>query len=275
MLRMTRRTTRRARGQALVEFALVAPIFFITILVALQLFTWAYDKQVLSRAVRIGATAGNEAMAPVNFRFALDPVLATVYEPGLTDLVFTPLPGTAETCRKAANTNNSTVAARLGWDWGCVYDPLTGQEAGKTLAAADATRSLHHVLDYAARSSFVELKKRYLGPMSGGYIDACFATWNGTRPVCTLGIRLGFDGSAAGNLIEQTWTVRSAIDNPTTARAPSFLLLTIHVNSFDFDRADIFALDGSTVQVLNRFIVSCKAPADTGDFTAGSCGNTY
>ena len=43
--RRTRTMGRRRKGQALLEFSLVAHLFFIVVLVACQLFVWAYDHQ--------------------------------------------------------------------------------------------------------------------------------------------------------------------------------------------------------------------------------------
>jgi Flp pilus assembly protein TadG len=51
----TRRPTGRVRGQALVEFALVAPIFFFLILATIEAGRFMYHYAVLNNATREGA----------------------------------------------------------------------------------------------------------------------------------------------------------------------------------------------------------------------------
>jgi hypothetical protein len=275
----------RRRGQALFEFSMVAPLFFVIVLVAIQLFCWSYDRQVASRAVRVGATRGNEALAAVNFRFALDPHLATVYLPGVNDGVFADLPGGAAACREAASRVTAGVvpATRLGWDWGCLYDVSSGVAAanGGAFTAGDTAASLRAPLDTALANAYSELGRFYIGPLRDGSISACYAVWNAAvsppGPSCVLERTATFGNSLSGPL-SISWGVgvaKAPILSPTTTNAPSFLIVSMHVDSLNLQGHDLFAIDAKTVQVINRFITSCSAPADYGGYTAGSCGSAY
>ena len=285
------RASSRRRGQALFEFTLVAPMFFLIVLVAIQLFCWSYDSQVASRAVRVGATRGNEAMAAVNFRFALDPHLATVYLPGLNEGVFADLPGGSKTaegwgaagCREEANKVVGGVipAAHLGWDWGCIYDVSTGVSAANNgvPVAGDAPAALRTPLDTALANAYSELGRFYVGPLRDGSISACYAVWDAVRaaPDCVLERTATFGDRLSGPLT-LAWGVGVAsapLLSATTTNAPSFLVVSMHVDSLNLQGHDLFAIDAETVQVINRFITSCTAPADYGDYTAGSCGSAY
>jgi len=288
----------RRRGQALFEFALVAPLFFVVVLAAAQLFTWSYDQQVGARAVRLGASSGNEAMASVNLRFALDPHLATVYLPGpppVNEKVFTDLPPDAAACRETTNKIVGGVipTARLGWDWGCLYNLDTGAASARhgNIVSGDDAASLRAPLDAALKSAYAELGRLYVGPLSSGTISACYAIWDTglspAAPRCVLE-RIGTFGNSLGgpSTLTLAWegggapqidtVCQSPLTDPRTCtNGPSFLTVSLKVEALSLQGHDLFNINDQTVQVLNRFITSCTAPLNYSDYTAGSCGSAF
>lgn len=260
----------------------MAPLFFIVVLAATQLFVWSYDKQVLARSVRVGASAGNEAMAPINFRFAFDPHLATVFLPNVNEVVFADLTPGSRSCREAANA--APASNRLSWDWGCIYDISSGGATGRGFGpgAGDKARALQTPLDTALTRAYKELSGFYVGPEQSGTISACYAIWNAAAasPVCVLE-RLGtFANNLSGGLA-LSWGINTI--NPASTPAPSFLVVKAQIQTIKIDTsssilgflASTVTLNATTVQVLNRYVSSCMAPASVSDYTAGGCGSAY
>jgi len=270
---------RKRRGQALLEFALVAPLFFLVVLAGCQLFVWTYDQQILARSVRVGATAGNEAMSPLNYIFGLDPHLATPYLPGVSNAAFADLT-TSKACREAINqitqsatTNN--LNPRLGWDWGCLYDPLSGDLLDGHSTNTIGPAPIAGPLTKSIQAAYNEFKNDYIGPFDAGTISACYATWNlGTKAAdCVYQFSLNF--TKAGESLPMTITNSFATTHITTTPAPSFLVLTIHVKALSLQGTPAMNFNASTTQVLNRFITSCPAPAVPAAYQPGYCGSAY
>lgn len=81
MTRRVRSDLRRPRGQALVEFALVAPIFFLLLFAVIDFGRYVYYVQIINNAAREGAryaiVHGSNSFQPVGPN-ANDPVITTV-----------------------------------------------------------------------------------------------------------------------------------------------------------------------------------------------------
>lgn len=265
--------SRRRGGQSLLEFSLVLPFFMILVMAIFQLGAWAYDTQALGHGVRIGAESANSAMSPLNARFAADPRLSTVYfANGVTDAVFASLPNTNRACRETANlATDVTVASRLGWDWGCVYDPVSGQEAGLALRAGDASAALYAPLQAAITETRIAVSEVYLGTASKLTITACYAVLDATGSAACV-LEVSQISTPSG--IDPLSTVAGPPAAATTA-APSFLIVSISAEAVRLGGGPVITLRQSTTVVLNRFVPPCVAPVDPSDVTPGSCGAIF
>jgi hypothetical protein len=269
----------KRRGQALLEFALVAPLFFFVVLAGCQLFVWTYDQQILARSVRVGATAGNEAMSPINYIFGVDPHLATPYIPGVSDAVFADLT-VSRGCREAINQITQSATAnnlnpRLGWDWGCLYDPLSGALLDGTNTNTIGPSPIAGPLTKSVQAAYNEFKNDYIGPFDSGTISSCYATWNINSQTADCVYEFSLTFTKLGANYPMTITNSFATTHITTTSAPSFLVLTMHVKALSLQGTPAMNFNSSTTQVLNRFITSCPAPKDPAAYQPGYCGSTY
>lgn len=276
---------RKRRGQALLEFGLVAPLFFFVVLAGCQLFVWTYDQQILARSVRVGATAGNEAMSPINYIFGVDPHLATPYIGAILDpnavsaAAFADLT-TSKSCREEINQITQSATAnnlnpRLGWDWGCLYNPLSGALLDGVSTNTIGPSPIAGPLTKSIQSAYDEFKNDYIGPFDSGSISSCYATWNMDTHTadCVYQFSLNFTKLSEG--LPMTITISSATAAPWLDSAPSFLVLTMHVKALSLQGTPAMNFYSSTTQVLNRFITSCPAPAVPAAYQPGYCGSAY
>lgn len=265
---------RRRRGQSLLEFALVLPVFMVLVMAIFQLGAWAYDTQALGHGVRIGAEQANSAMSPLNARFASDPRLSTVYfANGTTNTVFAALPNANRACRETANKSSSaTVASRLGWDWGCIYNPASGQQAGVAPQASDLAAAIETPLATAITNTNTAIGEVYLGQTNGMTITACYAVLSAAgAPACVLTVAKDF--SSSGN--PGPLRLVGALPSASTTAAPSFMIVTVSAAAIRLGGGPVITLDQRTVVVLNRFVPPCAAPINASDVKPGSCGAIF
>jgi hypothetical protein len=250
---------RHGRGQALVEFALVFPVFMLVFISFIQLGLWAYDQQVLVHAVQSAGLRANGQIGPITSRMVGDPLLVTPYEPGITDSAFDPTknPGmtvAASTCRKVANlyTASLTYQARLGWDWGCVY-PI---DDGTTL-------SISYPLYQAIAQTRAAFDALNFGPASALEVTACYeiVTANGGSQ-CVYSIYQA--GPNAGYAKTMTATALTA--------APAFISITAQVSEVKVGSNLSLLIHADSIVVLDRFLPSCRAPQTSANFAPGTCG---
>ena len=198
------------------------------------------------------------------------------------EVVFADLTPGSRSCRETANA--APASNRLSWDWGCIYDIVTGAAAGRGFGpvAGDSARALMTPLNTALARAYKELAYSYRGPEQSGTISACYAIWNaGTAsPVCVLE-RLGTFGNNLSAPLALSWGVNT-VDSAVT-QAPSFLVVTVQIQTLKINTSSpilgfltsTVTLNAATVQVLNRYISSCAAPAQVSGYTAGGCGSAY
>jgi Flp pilus assembly protein TadG len=272
--RRSARETRR-RGQSLLEFALVLPVFMVLVMAIFQLGAWAYDTQALGHGVRIGAEQANSAMSPLNARFASDPRLSTVWFPkgSVTNTIFASLPAAQRTCRENANNSTSaTVAGRLGWDWGCVYDPASGKEAGVAARPSDISAALYTPLLTAISETRTATAEVYLGQANSLTITACYAVLSAAgKPVCVLTVAQDSTPGGGVGPLRQVGGLPAA----ATTAAPSFLIVSISAAAVRLGGGPVITLSQSTMVVLNRFVPPCNAPTNASDVKPGSCGAIF
>ena len=279
MFRLQRVHVRRpaSSGQALVEFALVFPVFILMLLGFIVLCIASWDRQAFYAAAREGAAAGASAVGSVASRFAADTRLVTPYYKGVTDEIF----GTDghDPCdRKSAN---EYVNLR-GWDWyldkvGCLYDPLSGAPAadsdlavpapddkGITLPVSGDTRSRYALdtpLYLAAETALARIHQIYLGPLSDQLrIDACYTVVD-KYGVAFCAYLLEINGDA-GAVIGPTIAGSSGGGAaPGLYDAPHYIsvVVTGPIIEMPFNLGSL-PIKGSGVSSVDRFLPSCPAP---------------
>jgi hypothetical protein len=252
------------RAQALVEFALVVPVFFTLLFAFLLLAVWRFDASVLDHAADVGARAGNTAMASLNAIWSRTPAISTpnygATHP-LSVAIFGPLPSTERDCflaRNAVSGSPNRNLWRLGWDWGC--DP------------ANATR-VRAPLDAAALAPLTALGRLFVGAVDPVTVTACYLDANARPQLCRTVTRTGG---------VNRWTMSGSPD-PRTAPAPSFIEVRLTATVFRLVSIPLvnsivgpsIVLRSTSVETLDRFLPACPAPASASDVVVGSCGWTF
>lgn len=247
-----RRTRALARGQALVEFALVAPLIFMFLFGVLTLSAIAWDGQVADHAARVAAEEANASMGPVNARFAAEPQVATAWVQGRNDSAF------SNGCRQAASRSerangqpDTNLARRLGWDWGCLPGPGGSSDIDQPLRAA---------LDEVA-----------VGLDTGGFIagtgrstlTACYAVWNGTAATCVYTVTVTNGGAAVIARV-------SGVARETTF-APSFVIVRVQIEALSLAGGPTVMIDREAQVILDRWLPPCPA----GTTALGTCGGIF
>jgi hypothetical protein len=162
--------------------------------------------------------------------------------------------------------------SRLGWDWGCVYDPASGKEAGVAGRASDAGAALYAPLKAAITRARTAIGEVYLGQVNGMTITACYAVLNAAgTPVCVLTLRQ--DSDPAGT--PGAYTRVGSLPNARNTAGPSFMIVTVSAGAIRLGGGPIITLDASTMVVLNRFVPPCVAPVNPADVKPGSCGAIF
>jgi hypothetical protein len=239
----------RARGQALVEFALVLPLIFVIFAGVLTLGAFAWNGQVADHASRLGAMAGNDAMAPVNRAVSSDPALSTPWLPGRNDATF------PNQCRRTASAALAGAAAdpnlprRLGWDWGCT-PAYAGLIAAPLSAAATAAFTAASAPEFIGGAISVTSTACYYSVLASGAVSPCLmrAVKSGAGAPVVTGV------SAA---------------NAPVLFAPSYIGVTVVINAAQLLGLPPVVITRFTMMPLERWLPPCPAPANS---TPTACG---
>ena len=259
---IARRRPRRFRGQSLLEFALVLPIFLALVGALFQLGGWAYDGQALGHAARIGVQAAQAAMEPINERNAADPRLSTIAIPGVTN-------ASLPACRQTANAFDPNAAqgsqnvGRLGWDWGCLYNPTDASDKA----------SIYAPLIEAIKATRKVLPEVFIGAPDKLIITACYATASATYAAVPVMCAAATDLPSGPGGIALTKGPPSA----TLTAGPSFLTVSVEALVLPlWGAADGLTLKQSITDVLNRWLPPCGAPLNSLAMPApGTCGGIF
>ena len=257
---------RRERGQALVEFALVAPTFFMLIFSFMFLAMANYDWLAYEGVARASADAGINAVGPVSARFASDPVLVfstkgiTVGSKGYVDLTRKTAPLGLFTQDKSCNrlTLNATPA-NLGWDWGCRYKASTGAaNAGSGSGfvnsagiSSSGRLGIDGPLTIAAATARQRMNDTVLGGVPSDLkITVCYAIKSAAgSPTCIYTASAGADGVA------HDFTM--AAGKGASSAAPTYIVVRIQstrpiIPMFGF----AVSIDVTNVQSIDLFLPS-------------------
>jgi hypothetical protein len=265
----------RARGQSLLEFALVMPIFLALVGALFQFGGWAYDGQALGHAARIGSQAGQAAMEPVNARDAADPRLSTI----ATAVTDASLPA----CRQTANAFDPNAAqgsqpvGRLGWDWGCpgMYSVTDSSDPASIISPLVA----------AIKAARAALPAVFIGAPDKLTITACYATASNTYVAVPVMCATATDLPGGPGAISLGCPAPSSSappcspgpPNPTTTNGPSFLTVSLAALVAPlWGTDDGITLRQSITDVLNRWLPPCGAPLKNLAMPApGTCGAIF
>jgi hypothetical protein len=259
----------RRKGQALVEFAVVAPVLLMIMIFFFQAGAVAYNSHVaLGDAARRGLQSGNEQLDAVIRSFARDSLLTTPVTPGAYNPVFDlrnyarPSDRAAAACREGLTglrTSRADYPSRLGWDWGC--------SAGwASLSRAPLTE--------AAREAWSSINQGWLGPRGRITIRACYIARPANPALISAADELmcliTVDGQAGA------WSSRGNLANQP---APSLLRVTIEAPGVNVNvpglSLGVFNLSANAVTVVDRFLPPCPAPEAVRDVVDGSCGDIF
>jgi hypothetical protein len=206
---MPTRARRRGRGQALVEFALVAPTFFILVFSFMFLSMARYDWLAMEAASRASTDAAVNSAGPASARFAADPVLVfptagiKIGSTAYTDLTRKTAPVGLFAQDKSCNrfALNATTA-NLGWDWGCRYNADSGKAiggSGSGFVKPDVGGlGINGPLSVATATAAAKIKDLVLGGVpSDVRITVCYAVADARGvPACVYSATAGSDGKA-------------------------------------------------------------------------------
>ena len=250
---MPTRARRRGRGQALVEFALVAPVFFMLIFSFMFLAMTRYDWLAMEGASRASTDAAVNSVGPVSARFAADPVLVfptagiKIGSTAYTDLTRKTAPvglfAQDTSCNRFAL---NATPADLGWDWGCRYSagsgtPVIGSGSGQVKNGAPG---INGPLSVATATAAAKMKDLVLGGVpSDVRITACYAVADAKGvPACVYSASAGADGVA---------TITGKVAGSSSA-APTYIITRIQSSrpivpmlgfSVSLDVTDVRAID--------------------------------
>lgn len=250
----TQPTSRRtARGQAMVEFALVLPIIFLFFFGVLAISFFAWDGQVTDHAARAGTDGANAAMAAVKTRNSTDPRLTTAWVSGRNDSAF----GT--TCRRDANrafigaSLDANLGKRLGWDWGCLYDRNSGKDLTKAAKVGDNKAAIAAPLIAAITAATDNLTtSQFVGGTGKTTVSACYAIWNNNDATCVFTMT-SVNGGAPKVTLAPSAAARS------TLPAPSFVIVKISNEAFSLGGGPKLTITRESRGVLDRFLPPCPA----------------
>lgn len=256
-----------ARGQALVEFALVMPVLFMVIFAFILLATFSFNKSVIDQAAGTGARAGNDAMFAINSRITdtTKPnisMLLTPYPYSTRTTAYGPYPAGSSNAaclktrnRSLGNPYATTYPSKIGWDWG---------SRGCGVISDNLLRA---PLDAAVRRAQDGVTGLLIGPRGGISVSACYANSVGTCLMTVAGVGGGITYAGV----------------TSTTAAPSFIKVDVAVTAIRL--ADIPLVDAavppsvtfrsSSLVVIDRFLPACPAPTGSGTPAAGSCGAIY
>ncbi len=266
---------RRARGQATAEFVLVAPLIFAILFGVLGLSVAAWDGQVADHAARVGGEAANEAMRAVNARFSTDARLTTAWIQGSHGNTYTYKWGTV--CRRVANRAftasgalDGGLARRIGWDWGCLYDPVTGLDRSTgTAKPGDGDAAIAAPLLAAVAAARGALDSgQFIWGDGAPTVSACYGVWKGGDVVCALTAT-----STAGGATVVSGRPGTTCDGASCARvlrAPSFVVVTVSAPVLRVPLAPDLAPAATRTEraVLDRWLPPCPATVD-------ACGDLF
>jgi Flp pilus assembly protein TadG len=264
----------RRRGAALVEFALVGPIFILMLFMIIQISVWAFDREALMVASRTGARAA-----------VLGTALVTDYEPGAAEVsriigskveAVTPslpaaiasrvfaTPGSGP-CFRSRNTPNATVHARLAWDWGC--DP-----ASEPLLRAALSNGIRAAYEQLHGSRAV-----WIGPHGDATIRACYivVTPGSGAEACVYELTATVNSRGELGLITGGFT-----GSLTTTPAPSLVRVSIKSSAPTLVGAqllgvDSLALSGAGGFWIDRFRPPCPDLLTGNQYLTGACGGVH
>lgn len=266
--------TLRRRGAALVEFALVGPIFILMIFMIIQISVWAFDREALMVASRTGARS-----AVIGTELAVDfaPGAAEVSRiigsqvesvtPALPAAIAAQVfatPGSGP-CFQARNTPDATVSSRLAWDWGCRTESEPLLRAALSNGIVAAYEQLHG-------SNAV-----WIGPHGTARITACYIVvtpGNGAGAcVYTLSAEVSPDGTLG--------TISGSFSGSlTTTPAPSLVSVSITSSAPTLVGAqllgvDSLALEGAGGFWMDRFRPPCPDLRSIAEYLTGRCGGVH
>ena len=289
----------RRRGAALVEFALVGPIFITIMVGLLQICFWLWNQETLSIAARtaargavIGVTAGeprSAGAADLSRLLAGKVAVVTPAYPVAVEVgVFASANGGDCLARRnAVNPANrsDTVYARLGWDWVCTdftRDPVLAA----TFPGADTARDAAHDALVAGMAAAVRQLygsdrggNIWLGPHGETTLTACYVAVstvdNSERCLYELSATIGEGGDfEPGAVRTSSDTIGEATDAPVLVRvriastAPTLIGINL------FGPLGV-ALEGSGAYWIDRYRPTCPAPRSADEYKTGTCGGVH
>lgn len=274
MLRMPRR-----RGAALVEFALVGPVFILLLFMIIQISVWAFDREALMVASRTGARAavlGTELVADYEPGAAeVSRIIGSKVEavtPALPAAIASGIFSTAGSgpCFQARNTPGAdeyttTVHARLAWDWGC--DP-----ASEPLLRAALTNGVRAAYEQLHGSRAV-----WIGPHGDATIRACYIVVTPGSGIESCVYELTATVSSTGVLGLITGGFTGSL---TTTPAPSLVRVSIVSSAPTLVGAqllgvDSLALAGAGGFWIDRFRPPCPDLLRITQYATGACGGVH
>jgi hypothetical protein len=266
----------RRRGAALVEFALVGPVFILMLFMIIQISVWAYDRETLMVATRAGARAA-----------VIGPSDALVTSPGAAEVsrifggrveVVTPaLPVTApvfatagsgpclQSRNAAGDVYTTTVHARLGWDWGCFPDAAA-------LVRAPLETGIRTVAEVLHGGGAI-----WIGPHGDATIEACYIViapvtgaescpYRLTASIGSDGVLGPISGGFTGSLT--TTPAPSLIRISARSTAPTLVGATLL-------GVDALSLEGAGAFWIDRFRPPCPPLTDRRQYETGTCGGVH
>lgn len=232
------------RGQAMVEFAMVAPILFMIMFGFFYLGAQAFNIQSMRHAAEVGTDRMNDEMQPITLVFANDPRTSVAFLGWNSGAV-------NNTCRQAANRYNANgeYRRRLGWDWNCgISFSIPGMGNRTSLSA------LSTAMQRAANESWARINAPgfFIGNPRNVTIEVCLAVLNnnGTSS-CAYTLRRAPSG---------VFSTVAGPPNPRTAPAPSFIQISLRSPG----PFTLFGMTPGTSQAqamrqLDRFLPACPA----------------
>ena len=270
----------RRRGQATAEFALVFPLFMMTLGALLLLAMVAANVSSAEGAARAGLRGGAWAMGPVNAHMASHPIISAVRGARVTPAnwigqrMVDPTTKTKYASSVYANfatrniwDNKGTYRSRLGWDWGLI-NPGTTRGLLRDVLSGAITRA-----QTAAANSLA------VGTGPATTVRACFLLNPNTAcPDTASAVNLlvaeavGLGGAVAFPGESAFWAASGF------APAPRFLRVELKVEQFTWSGF----LDGpgwtwyaAAVDRLGRFEPACPNPLTVAAQKADPCGAIY
>ena len=266
----------RRRAAALVEFALVGPIFIIMLFMIIQISVWAYDRETLMVAARAGARA---AVIGSPDSLVTTPGAAEVSRilGGRVEVVTPALPVTApvfatagsgpclQARNVAGNLYTTTVHARLGWDWGCFPDAAA-------LVRAPLETGIQTVAEVLHGGGAI-----WIGPHGDATIEACYIVIAPVTGAESCPYRLSATIDSAGSLGPISGGFTGSL---AATPAPSLIKIIVRSSAPTLVGAtllgvDALSLDGAGAFWIDRFRPPCPSLTDVRQYQTGACGGVH